>query len=262
MEILLIFIFFMLGCVMGSFLNVVIERTKRRENFFLKRSHCDRCKKELGFWDLIPLFSFIFLKGKCRYCGKKIAAQHFWVELATGFVFALVYISVGTLHATSLQINIINIYQLIFNIIIASFLIIIFIYDLKYYLILDKFSLPAMAVVLGGNLLLGRELGDLCLGALIGGGLFLFQYVISRGKWVGGGDIRLGLLMGLVLGWKLVLVALFIAYLTGAIFGLILIAGKKKKMKDPMPFGTFLSASTLVALLYGKIILDWYLNWF
>lgn len=260
MLILEIIFFFILGCIVGSFLNVVVERINLHKSFLIGRSACPQCHHVLGFFDLIPLFSYIFLLGKCRYCRKEIAGQYFWVELLTGAVFGLIF--VGTLHATSVQyaLSIHNIFLLFFYLIIACFLIIIFLYDFKYYLILDKIIVPAVIVAIIGNLLLGSEWWDLGLGALIGGGIFFLQYIISRGKWIGGGDIRLGLLMGAILGWQLTFVALFIAYLIGAFIGIILIIGKQKKMKDAVPFGTFLSIATLIALLYGNIILNWYIN--
>lgn len=240
--------FFVLGLIIGSFLNVVVLRTKKKESFFIKRSHCVHCKHVLGFLDLVPLFSYIFLKGRCGYCHKKISPQYFLMELATGTVFLFIYLFSP------------NYFAIVFNIVISCFLIIIFLYDLKYYLILDKFTLPAMVVALLGNLLLGKEWWDLGLGALIGGGFFFFQYIISKGRWIGGGDIRLGILMGLILGWQAVLLALFMAYAVGAIWGVALIIKKRKKLNDPMPFGTFLTAATFTTMLFGQFILDWYLG--
>lgn len=233
---------------MGSFLNVVVLRTKKKESFLIKRSHCARCGHVLGFWDLVPLFSFIFQKGRCGYCYKKISAQYFLMELATGAVFLFIYLFSP------------NYCAIIFNVIISCFLIIIFLYDLKYYLILNKFTMPAMVVALLGNILLGREWWDLLLGALIAGGFFFLQYVVSKGKWIGGGDIRLGILMGLILGWQGALLALFIAYFIGAVAGMALIIAKRKKFKDAMPFGTFLCAATFAVMLVGRYVLDWYLG--
>jgi len=253
--------FFILGTIVGSFLNVVVERTKHKKSFLLNRSACPMCGHILNVWDLIPLFSYIFLNGKCRYCQKKISWQYFVMELVTGVIFGLIYLSVETIHELSLP-DIHNILLLFFYLIIASFLIIIFVYDLKYYLILDKIVVPGMVVALIGNFLLGRNWLDLLLGAVIGSGIFLLQYTISRGKWVGGGDIRLGLFMGLILGWKLVLVALFISYLFGATIGVGLILLKRKKMQDTLPFATFLSVATLITMLCGSSILTWYINLF
>ncbi|PIT90318.1 MAG: prepilin peptidase, partial [Candidatus Komeilibacteria bacterium CG10_big_fil_rev_8_21_14_0_10_41_13] len=145
-------------------------------------------------------------------------------------------------------------------IVFACFLIIIFIYDLKYYLILDKVSLPAFTIALILNVLLGYNVGNLLLASVIIGGFFGLQFIISQGKWIGGGDIRLGLVMGAMLGWPLALVALFLAYILGAVFGLILIISRRKDWQSQLPFGTFLTAATLIALLWGHEILSWYLT--
>lgn len=242
-------LFFIFGLVVGSFLNVVIYRLHAKQSFAKGRSKCPKCKHVLGIIDLIPLFSFLIQKGQCRYCHKKISWQYFLVELFTGILFVLVYLQF-------------DLYLLFFYLVICSFLIIIFIYDLKHYLILDKITIPAIIIAIVGNLLLGMLWWDILIGMAIGGGLFMFQFIISKGKWIGGGDIRLGALMGALLGWQLVLVALFIAYLVGSVVGVALIIGKRKKLKDPMPFGVFLSMATILCLLYGKIILDLYLNLF
>ena len=145
-------------------------------------------------------------------------------------------------------------------IIFSSFLIIIFVYDLKYYLILDEVVIPAAIFAFLVNLSLGLSFWNLALAGLIGGGFFLIQFLISKGRWIGGGDIRLGVLMGLMLGFPLILVAFFVAYLVGAIVGLVLISLGKKKMSSQIPFGTFLSAATFFTFLYGQEFFDWYLN--
>lgn len=240
---------FTFGLIVGSFLNAVIWRIKHKKSFLKGRSICPQCKHELGVLDLIPVFSFLFLRAKCRYCKKKINWQYPLVELATGLGFVLV----ETCHGMSLQ--------TFFYIIIFCFLIIIFVYDLKYGLILDRVSIPAMVIAFAGNLIIGQEVWwSLILGAAIGGGIFLAQFLISKGKWVGGGDLRLGVVMGLLLGWEKVLVALFLAYISGALVAVVLLLQKSKKMKDAIVFGTFLSAATFVTMLYGDKIIDWYLG--
>ena len=141
----------------------------------------------------------------------------------------------------------------------ASFLIVIFTYDLRYYLILDKVTVPAMIVALILSVFV-LEVGgwDLLYGLLIGGGFFLVQFLVSRGKWVGGGDIRLGALMGLMLGYKYLLVALFAAYVLGSVIGIFLILFGKKGWKSQVPFGTFLSVGAFIAFIFGQAIIDYY----
>ena len=137
---------------------------------------------------------------------------------------------------------------------------IIFIYDLRWYLIPDKVILPAGVMIAAANLLLGANWLNLAISGIIGGGFFYLQFILSRGKWIGGGDIRLGLFMGLALGWPFVLLAIFLAYFIGSVAGIGLILSKKKRWGSRVPLGTFLAFSTAVVLLWGKEILAWYLN--
>lgn len=252
------FFLFIFGLIIGSFLNAVIYRLKSGDSFVMERSLCPRCRKTLGFWDLIPLLSFIFLKAKCRYCKKPISWQYPLVELFTGIIFIIGYFNLAgkALDFSSW----IVVLRLISFYIFSGFLIIIFVYDLKHYLILDKVTLPASAIAFLLNVLLGYSLVNLLLAAGLIFGFFLFQFLISKGQWIGGGDLRLGFLMGAMLGWPKAVLALFLAYISGAIIGCLLIIFKKKKFNSQLPFGTFLTAATLVALLFGEEILNWYLN--
>jgi prepilin signal peptidase PulO-like enzyme (type II secretory pathway) len=206
------------------------------------------------------------LKGKCRHCGKPISWQYPIVEVATGFLFLWAFLANN-------QSSIIN-HQTIFNIqysilflirdwILISVMIVIFIYDLRWYLILDKVTLPACLAVFILNLALGVSWLNLAVSAAIGSGFFLIQFLVSRGKWIGGGDIRLGLLMGLALGQVSYLVlAILLAYFAGSVVGLGLIAFKKKKWKSEIPLGVFLSSATVFTLFFGDRIINWYLSLF
>lgn len=252
---------FILGLLAGSFLNVVIYRLHRGENYWQGFSKCLFCGHRLYFWDLVPLFSYVFLKGRCRYCRQVYSSQYFWVELATGLVFVLIFWHLmpgPELFFTSGQVWL----KLLLWWILAAFLIVIFVYDLRYYLILDKVVWPAAGVALLAALLNRYELMDLGWAVLIGGGFFLLQYLLSSGRWIGGGDIRLGVLMGLILVWPDILIALFIAYVSGSLVGIFLLLAGRKAWRDRIPFGTFLSAATLVTMLYGDNLLIWYLNLF
>ena len=140
------------------------------------------------------------------------------------------------------------------------FLIVIFVYDLKYYLILDKVIIPAIIFSFIVNLFLGQNIWQMLLAAVVGGGFFLAQFVLSKGRWIGGGDIRLGALMGILLGWKLGLIALIAAYLFGSIVSIILLLKKKATRKSAIPFGPFLVIGTIIAIFYGNQILEWYLS--
>lgn len=243
-------VIFLFGLVVGSFLNVVICRLYSGQSLIWPGSTCPNCKKPIAWYDNIPLFSFVWLEGKCRHCRKKISWQYPAVEFVTALIFVWLYLIFG------LSI------QLPFLMIFSSFLVVIFIHDFKHCVILDKVTIPAMVFALVANLYLGYAWSDLLLGAIIGGGFFGLQYFLSKGKWIGDGDIRLGVVMGLMLGWQLLIVALFLAYLVGAIFGTLLIILGKKKISSTIPFGTFLSLATFFTFLYGWQILGWYIGFF
>jgi len=245
---LVIFIF---GLIVGSFLNCVIYRLEEGKSFLKGRSFCPHCKHKLIWQDLIPIFSFLILRGKCRYCQKPISLQYPLVELATGIIF--------------LSIVLFNIQYSIFHILIACFLIVIFVYDLKHYLIPDKIIYPAIVIALIFNFqfLIVNEFSIFkfsILSALGAAAFFLLIVLISRGKWMGVGDIKLAFLMGLILGFPNILVALFLAFFIGAIMGIGLIATGKKTLKSEVPFGPFLVAGTFLALFWGQDVINWYFN--
>ncbi len=262
----MIFFIFLFGLAVGSFLNSVVLRLESRESFLLGRSHCPKCRRQLTFWELIPILSFLVLGGRCRFCREKISWQYPAVELATGLAFALVFLNYFSpdllFESKNWSLVIIYFFRDLF---FASILIIIFVYDLRFYLISDQIIVAALVFIFLFNLILiglgfesANYLINLLLAGLVGGGFFLIQFLISRGRWVGAGDGRVGLIMGLVLGWPEVLVALVLAYLLGALVGLTLVLLSYKKMKSQIPFGPFLALATFITLLYGQNILDWY----
>ncbi|HNP75378.1 MAG TPA: prepilin peptidase [bacterium] len=262
------FLIFVLGAIVGSFLNVVILRLKSGEKISGWRSHCPHCRHDLSPLDLIPVISFFLRRGRCRYCRKNISWQYPLVELATALLFVgFFWFNLERFDCIDawtclfpLAVNWQLIAALLRDWVFVSVLLVIFVYDLRWYLILDRVTVPAMIVAVLANLILGLSWPSLLCGALIGGGFFWLQYVISSGKWIGGGDLRLGLLIGLMVGWPNVLVALFIAYLIGAVFSLYLVIGGKKKMKSPLPFGTFLAIATGLTMIWGEAIVNWYLS--
>lgn len=239
---------FVLGAAIGSFCNVVIYRLHVGDSPTRGRSYCPHCKHELAAADLIPILSFVLLRGKCRYCRQPISWQYPGVELAMAGLSLLMVQRFDLTVAAA------------FGIVLSAFFVIIFVYDLKYQLILDRVSIPAAVVGLAGSLVIGRSIGAVLLGGLIGGGFFLLQYLLSKGRWIGGGDIRLGAALGFALGWPLVGVGLVLSYLIGAVVALPLLAAKKSSWTSLLPFGTFLTVAGLVTFLYGDAILHWYLR--
>lgn len=245
---------FVFGVCIGSFLNCFIYRLENKKT--LKgRSFCPKCKHILNWMDLIPVLSFLFLAGKCRYCKKKISWQYPAVEILTGIIFVLVFSAInGPAFGW-------NFFNLIFWFYIASVLIIIFIYDLKHYEIPDKVLFPSIFVAILYNLFFNFDniLNNL-LAVLVGAGFFFLIWFFSKGKWMGFGDVKFAILMGLLLGFSKTLLALFLAFLLGAIIGIILMTLEKKKLKSEIPFGPFLISGTFLALFFGEKIINWYLN--
>jgi len=258
------FIIFVFGLSIGSFLNCVIYRLAL-PNFFWKnlgglkgRSYCPHCKHNLGWQDLIPILSFVILKGKCRYCQKPISLQYPLVELATGILFLLIVFYFFSDFLFS-----------IFCLLISCFLIIIFVYDLKHYIIPDKIIYPAIAIALIFNTFYSifiinnsKFLIQSLLSALGAASFFLIIVLVSRGRWMGIGDIKLAFFMGLFLSFPGILIALFSAFLVGAILGLWLVAFGKKTMKSEVPFGPFLVTGTFIALFFSQPLINWYWNLF
>ena len=249
---ILIFIF-IFGLIIGSFLNCLIYRLHENKSM-MGRSFCPKCKKQIAWYDNIPILSFLFLNGKCRYCKQKISWQYLLVEFITGILFVIAFIIEFSVFQNQ------NILMLFRSWFIISVMIVVFIYDLKWYLILDIITLPASLILLIWNLYLGMNWQNMLISVIIGIGFFLSQFLISRGKWIGGGDIRLGMLMGLSLNWPMILVAIILAYFIGSVIGILLILFKKKKFGSKIPLGIFLSTATVITLFWGDIILDWYLN--
>lgn len=254
MSIILIYVL-VLGLIIGSFLNCLIWRLHKKEGL-LNRSYCPKCRKQIAWYDNIPVFSFIALRGKCRQCGKGISFQYPAVELITGVLFVIAYY----LNYKTMAYDPLFIIQLLRDWFIVSVMIVVFIYDLRWYEILDIVTLPAGLVILAVNLALGFNLWNLLISGIIGGSFFLIQFLISNGKWIGGGDIRLGLLMGLALGWPVVILAIIISYFIGSIVGVGLILAGKKKWGSEVPLGVFLAVGTIISLFWHAQILNWYLN--
>lgn len=247
---MIIIILFILGLSVGSFLNVVIDRLPAGESVIRGRSHCDKCKKILAWYDLIPLLSFVYLQGKCRYCKYSLSYQYPAVELITGISFALIDSSF-TFDILSFS----EIFRSIFTLIFISCMIAIFITDLKYRIIPDE-----VLVFFGFSALLyiyiferNQIMPDI-LSAFISSAFFLFLVIITRGRGMGMGDVKYALLMGFILGIPKIIIGLYLAFLTGGVISIILIIAGLKKMKSTIPFGPFLVLGTAVTLFWGDYL--------
>jgi len=236
------------GLAVGSFLNLCIDRLPQRESIISPSSHCASCGHPLSASDLIPLLSYLLLRGRCRYCGAPIPWRLPLVEIATGLLFALLWHRYGPTSQWALA----AIYTCI--------LIIIFFIDLKHHLVLNQVIYPAIILaLLAAPLTPNHSARGLLLGGLIGFALlFLIASLYPAG--MGMGDVKLAAFIGLVVGSPSILIALFVSFVVGGLAaGWLLLSGAKGR-RDPVPFAPFLVAGGMVAMLYGEEILDWYLR--
>ncbi len=243
---------FIIGLILGSFINCLIWRLYQGESIF-GRSYCPSCRHQIVWYDNIPLFSFIALKGKCRSCKKKIAWQYPLVELTTGLLF--LGATLLSEQASLISLSLLKDYLVIFS------LVLIFVYDLRFQLVPMLFLWPILAIIFVLNLLLGYNLLSLSIALTIGIVFFLVQYLLTKKKGIGEGDIWLGAFMALVLvEVKLLVSALVFAYFIGAVVSLIFLARGDKQLKSKISLGPFLMLGSLISYWFGGSILSWYLN--
>ncbi len=235
---------FFIGLFIGSFLNVVVDRLPRQENFFAGRSHCEFCKHVLAWYDLVPIFSFVFLQGRCRYCKKFIGWKYPLIELTAGIVF--------TLSGWAIGINSLLILGVVIG--IASCLIIIFYIDLFDGIIPDSVLLVLLIFSIAEKVLLRENFLNLVVAALVTGLCFCALYFFTRKKGIGFGDVKYAFAMGFLLGFPDIIPGLYIAFLTGAVLALILVIARKKSFGSSVPFGPFLVLGTLCNLFWGTQI--------
>lgn len=248
--------FALLGLSVGSFLNLCSDRLPHGGSIISPGSRCDSCDRSLKAIDLVPLFSYLWLRGRCRYCGARIPIRLPILEFATAAIFGLLAWHYGQ----SLELAIALIY--------ASLFLLIFVIDLEQGLILNVVVLPAVALAFVLSFFWvgfeefwpevgpGFALSSL-LGAAIGFGLMMLPYLISRGG-MGAGDVKLAALIGLVNGFPLVLVALLVGIIAGGLVAAILLISRLVKRRDTIPFGPFLVVGAMVSLIWGENIIDWY----
>jgi len=267
-----LFILFIFGLFVGSFLNVLIDRLPKGKSIIKGRSYCDKCKKILKWYDLIPLLSFISLKGRCRYCKAKLSFYYPLVELTTGLMFAITAsfvlnsfefpISNFQFLINSQFLNFQLLMSLIYYLFIISSLIVIFFADLKYGIIPDKIVFPAIFVSAFYLLTMNYQLLTINFLSAVGASLFfLILFLITKGKGMGFGDVKFAFLMGLILGFPNIVVGLYAAFLTGAIVGCILILWQKKRIRGTsIPFGPFLVIGSLTAIFFGDVLAQSFLR--
>ena len=278
------------GVFVGSFLNVISDRLESGKNIFFGRSECEACKKPLSPLELIPVLSYFIQKGRCKSCREKISAVYPFSEILTGLSFMGVFMWLKLFDALTLE------KMLLFSvyIVITSLLLIILFSDMKFMLVPDKIVIPAILFVLAFRLLdlgyyawnlyyrltndsFGKyllkagfwqshvaieswELLYTLIASLVIAVFFLLLIVLTKGRGMGGGDVKLGFLIGLVVGFPASIVAIFLAFVLGALYSVGLVLLKKKSVKDAIPFGPFLILGCFIALFFGQSLIQWYLK--
>lgn len=287
---------FIFGSIVGSFLNVLVERIDKNESFIKGRSYCPYCKKTLSWWELIPIFSYFYLKGRCSRCKNKIPKEYPIVEFITGICFLFLTLKIFRFSFLNTLFTAINLEKII---ILLNFgfwyfwvfiLLAVSIYDIKKYLILGEILIPATIVsfiwrIVYGFFLTGKKnilisqfsefLGSqsyifghfsyflsLIFGIIFSFGAIALIVYLTKEKAMGWGDAILAFFIGLILGWPNALIAIILSFLLGGAISLILIIFKKKNLKSYLPFAPFLSLGTLLVMLFGDIMIKVYLSMF
>lgn len=281
---MIIAVLVILGLAFGSFVNALVWRVHEQEKLEVKkgakkankhdsklsilkgRSMCPNCKHELGALDLLPVISWLALRGKCRYCKKAISAQYPIVELATALVFVVSYL-VWPIEINGSVVQIIY-FGLWLTMVVG--LMALLVYDLRWMILPDRIVFPLGFVAAAMSIIsvatADRPLASLisvALSVAVGGGLFYVLFQVSDGKWIGGGDVKLGWVIGLFLATPArSFLMIFVAALLGSLVSLPLLASHTLKRSSTIPFGPFLIISSMVVMLYGKDVLDWYQSTF
>lgn len=265
------------GLIFGSFVNAFVWRLHEQELLLGKkrkpskkqmsdlsimkgRSMCPNCKHELAGKDLVPVFSWLYLRGKCRYCQVPISWQYPLVEVVTAVLFTLSYAYWPDELQSIISIAVFAIWLLFIVMFMA-----LTVYDLRWFLLPDRVVYPLILVAVVYTLLRAADAGslrvilDAGLGALVLFGTFWVLFQVSGGKWIGGGDVKLAIVLGALAGTPLkALLILFFSSVIGTICSTPILLRGKKAMKVQVPYGPFLLAATVVVVLFGTTIIDWY----
>lgn len=271
MNIAIMVLIFLLGIVIGSFLNVCIYRIPKEESIAKNGSACSSCGAKLTFLDLIPVLSYLVLRGKCRHCKAKFSPQYPIIEALTGVLFLLLYLKFG-----------LN-YVIIVYAALIAILIVITLIDYRHMIIpnglviaglvvgvaqlLVSIFIPGVFAFAGiDHILLDNTWLDYVIGFFAGGLplllIALFSTFVLKKEAIGGGDIKLMAFAGLILGWKLLIPAFFIGIVFGAVVSVVLMASGKRKRGDEIPFGPFLCFGVVVSIFFGSELINWYLGMF
>lgn len=252
MELFFYIFFFAFGLIIGSFLNCLIWRLYKEETV-LGRSYCPTCNRELKWYDNIPLLSFVSLGGRCRFCKERIPLQYPLVELITGVLFFFSYFVTMNRDLQFLE--------LFFYFFVIALAIIIFVFDLRWYLIHTNTIIVGGLVLIVVNILRGYSFLNILLAMAVGAAFFGLQYLITRGRGIGEGDIWLGALFGIIFpDLRILALTIFLTYIIGGLVALFLLIFGLKKVGSKLPLGIFLSAALVISLFFGEHIANWYFS--
>jgi len=250
-------VIFLLGASVGSFLNVLVGRFGEKGKVDLSgRSYCDSCRRQLRWWENIPLISFLALRGRCFRCHSPIPREYFLVELVMGLVYLL-----AAHQFLSLDFQFLNL-KLVLELLIITFLAIVFLFDFHYQIIPDWAVFSLVILACGYHYLNSSifQLLKLVLTGLVAAGFFFFLYLVTRGRGMGFGDVKLAFFLGFFLGPARTILALYWAFLTGAVVGVILVLSRRYRWRQPIAFGPFLVTGGLLSWWWGEMVINYLLG--
>lgn len=236
---------FCIGLIWGSFANVIVSRLGIKEGIVGGRSECPKCLAKLHWYDLFPIFSYLELRGKCRYCSETISARYPLLESLTGLVFLANFIK----SWPTLDIN------FIFSLIVSFLLLLIIFFDWEYFIIPDKISIPlSLCLIIFNFVFKSTDFFNLLLTGILSALFFGIIFLVSNGRWMGFGDAKLALVIGLSLGYPLAFWSLLVSVWIAAIVGVLMIIAGKANMKTAMPFGSFMAGVAIIFLIFANEI--------
>lgn len=245
LTILYIFVF-LFGIVIGSFLNVCIFRIPEKESIVLPHSHCMHCGYQLRWYDLVPLFSFIFLRGRCRKCHTKLSLQYPLVEGLNGALYLIVFLANGW-----------NISSIIYCL-LTSALIVLSVLDWRTMEIPDGVNLFILVLGIAMTILDRQNWQEHLIGLVSVSGFLLVIYLVTVGRGIGGGDIKLMAGFGLLAGWKMAVMVLLLGCILGSVVHLVRMA--VSKVSHQLALGPYLAVGMWLTILWGQPVIDWYLH--
>lgn len=251
------------GLCLGSFAAATVWRMHHKRDWVKERSECEYCHHVLAWYDLIPVVSWLSLRGRCRYCHKKLSSEFLVTEIAGALLFAGLYAFWPRPFEGWEYV------RLAVWLVVSTGFIMLTLFDLKWFLLPDKIVYPLLVLVVSERVLYAilqtdaNLIRETVLGIVVGGGVFWLLFQISDGKWIGGGDVKLGFLLGAAVGgpFKAMLI-IFFASCIGSLYGIPMMLAKRLKRTSHIPFGPLLMAAAYVVFLFGDRVVHWYNNLF